>query len=130
MTTSISFPYTIDNTGKVTSVTSTGKLYVDRVLTLLSTNVGQRPMLPQYGVDWSTAIFENDGDSTGAITQAITLAVSKWIPEVSISSIEIGNASPDGIKDVTIGLILPDNSLYTLAVNTALFNYDGTITRL
>ena len=130
MTTSISFPYTIDNTGKVTSVTSTGKLYVDRVLTLLSTNVGQRPMTPSYGVDWSTAIFENDGDSDTAISQAITVAVAKWIPEVTISSIEIGSSNTDGVKDVTIGLNLPDNSLYTLAVNTGLFNYDGTITRL
>jgi len=130
MTTSISFPYTIDNTGKVTSVTTIGKLYVDRVLTLLSTNIGQRPMTPSYGVDWATAMFENDGDADLAITRAITLAIGSWIPEVSVANIEIGSASADGTTSVNIGLNLPDNSLYTLTVNTALFNYDGTITRL
>jgi len=42
----ISFPFTLDPFGKTTSTTDQRKIYQDKVLTLLSTAVGERPMRP------------------------------------------------------------------------------------
>ena len=130
MNTSLSYPYTIDPAGVVTNTVTVTKLYLDRVVTLLSTNVGQRPMTPTYGVDWSTSLFENDGDFTAAVTQAIKVAVATWIPEVTVTSITISNDELNGINTVLLGVQLPDDTVANLTINPGLFTYDGTVTRI
>ena len=129
MTVSLSFPYTIDTAGTVTPATSNTKIYIDRVLTLLSTNIGQRPMMPDYGVDWSGALFENDYLAEPAITQAITVAVSKWVPAVTVKDIKYGTIGIDGKELVTIYLGLPDDTVATIAVNSGTLNFNGSIER-
>jgi hypothetical protein len=130
MNTSISFPYAIDPVGTVTNTVTVTKLYLDRVVTLLSTNVGQRPMNPTYGVDWSTSLFENDGNFSAAVSQAIKVAIATWIPEVSVISISITNDELNGINTVSLGVQLPDDTVANLTINPGLFTYDGTVTRI
>ena len=130
MITSVSFPYTVDPVGVVTNTITVTKLYLDRVVTLLSTNVGQRPMTPAYGVDWSTALFENDGNFKNAVTQAIKVAVATWIPEVSVTSVQISTDELNGINTVSLGVHLPDDTVANLTINPGLFTYDGTVTRI
>lgn len=128
MTVSISYPYTIDpNTGIVISTGATTKIYLDKVVTLLSTVVGQRPMTPTYGVDWSSAIFENEGDIQAAASQAIKQAIAKWIPGVSVGSISFIDGGSSGVQTINLALNLPDNTTANLAVNSNIINYDGTI---
>lgn len=129
MITSIDYPYSIDPNGIVTATEDPTKLYLDRILTLLSTNVGQRPMTPEYGVDWSTALFENDGQAKLAISQAINLAVSKWLPEVTVQKIDINSAGPEGIENVVLYVKLPNDTVTNMTINAGTFNYDGIITR-
>lgn len=127
MTLSISYPYTLDSNGVVTSTVDATKIYLDKVITLLSTNVGQRPLLPTYGVDWSKALFENDSDAKKAVPQAIRLAVAQWLPEVTINDVIIMSNNYDGIQNVNILLTLPDNTTSSLVINSGTFNYDGII---
>jgi len=126
VTTSIAYPYTIDPNGLVSATSNSTKLYLDKVLTLVSTYMGQRPMMPDYGVDWSGALFENDNVARVAIP--IRGAVAKWIPEVQVSDVNINFDELEGIENVTLGLLLPDNTFSTLNINTATFNMDGTVT--
>ena len=128
MTSSISYPYTISPDGLVKSTANSTKLYLDRVLTLVSTYTGQRPMMPDYGVDWSQALFENDYEAKNAIPAAIKGAVSKWIPEIEVTSCDLKFSELDGIEYVTLGLALPDDTITTMSINTATFNMDGTVT--
>lgn len=128
MSSAINFPFTFDTFGVLNTTTESNKLYLDRVLTLLSTNVGQRPMLPEYGVDWGVALFENEGDAKAATPAAIRAAISRWIPDVDVKSITMQDQQ-DGIEYVNIQLVLPDNTVTTLPVSTATFNLDGTVLR-
>ena len=128
MTTSIRYPYTIDPNGLVTSTVTSTRLYLDRVLTLVSTYKGQRPMMPAYGVDWSGALFENDNEARVAIPVAIREAVAKWIPEVEVSTVDIKFSELDGIENVTLELVLPGDTVTTMDINIATFNMDGTVT--
>jgi len=128
MTASINYPYTIDpDTGAVQVVNSTAKIYLDKVVTLLSTNIGQRPMTPTYGVDWSSAMFENQGESQAAIHQAISQAIAKWIPGVTVAAMSISGSGLSGTETISLTLNLPDSTTTTLAVNSNILNYDGTI---
>jgi phage baseplate assembly protein W len=125
----ISFPYTIGSQGIVQNTTSAAKIYLDRVLTLLSTYVGQRPMLPTYGVDWSKSLFENDSDARIAIPLAISEAIANWIPEVSVTSVDFAGENFNGTENVIVSLKLPDDTLTSLTINTGTINYDGIMTR-
>ena len=129
MSTAISYPYNIDAYGVVKYSTDINKIYTDRVLTLLSTNVGQRPMLQDYGTDLAGALFENQGNFQAAVNQAIRQAIARWIPDIDISDIKIGDIGQDGHADVTVTLTLPTSTLTSLTVSTSSFNADGTITR-
>jgi len=124
----INFPFSLDTFGVLTTTVTANKIYLDRVLTLLSTNMGQRPMLPDYGVDWKTSLFENEGDAKIAIPAAIRSAIVRWIPDVQVNNIKMQDQQ-DGIEYVTLELILPDNTIATLPVNKATFNIDGMVTR-
>ena len=124
---SIKYPFTTQSNGIVQTTDSSAKIYLDKVTTLLSTNVGQRPMLPTYGVDWSLALFENDGDVELALPRAINAAISTWIPSISVESINVEPDYLNGTENVTINLKLPDNTLTSLTINSSVINYDGTI---
>ena len=128
MNKAISFPYTISPAGVAQYTESSAKIYLDRVLTLLSFYVGQRPMEPTYGVDWSRTLFENNSDARIAIPIAISEAVSKWIPQVSVTSVDFAGENIDGTENVIVSLKLPDDTLTSLTINTATINYDGTTT--
>jgi len=128
MSRAISFPYTISPSGVTQYTESTAKIYLDRVLTLLSFYVGQRPMLPTYGVDWSRTLFENNSNARIAIPIAISEAVSRWIPQVSVTSVDFAGENIDGTENVIVSLKLPDDTLTSLTINTATINYNGTTT--
>ena len=128
MSSAINFPFTLDNDGVLVATTNANKIYLDRVLTLLSTNVGQRPMLPEYGIDWTVALFENEDDAKAATPSALTAAISRWIPDVKVSKVTMQDQQ-NGIEYVNIELVLPDNTIATLPINTATFNLDGTVIR-
>ena len=129
MTSAISYPYTIDIFGNAKASTDTVKIYLDRVLTLLSTNIGQRPILQDYGTDVMRALFENDNNISLAIDQAVRRAIARWIPEIEVESITVGQVDREGNATVVINLIMPDNSLTSVSLSSATFNIDGTVTR-
>jgi phage baseplate assembly protein W len=85
-------------------------------------------MMPDYGVDWSGALFENDNEARVAIPIAIRGAVAKWIPEVQVSKVNVNFDELEGIENVTLELLLPDDIVTTLNISTATFNMDGTVT--
>jgi len=123
----ISWPYTYSPSGVVATTTDSAKIYLDRALTLLSTNIGQRPMLPSYGVDWSKSFFEHDGNARVAIESAIRSSVAVWLPQIKVSSVEFIFDNNSGVESVKVNLILPDNTTASLPINLATLSTDGTI---
>lgn len=85
-------------------------------------------MLPKYGTDVLRALYENDNQLELSINQAVKQAVGIWLPEISVNEITVTLPNEDGFCTVTILVELPDSTLTTLSVSTAIFNIDGTIT--
>lgn len=127
MSVSINYPYTFLSDGTTQTTEDYGKIYLDRLLTLLSTNKGQRPMLPEYGTDVFTALFENDNKVDAAIRSAVNAAVKIWIPEININSITITLPDSNGISSVLIEVILPNGAVTTTTISSALIYSDGTV---
>lgn len=126
---SISYPYTLDPFGVATVTSDQAKIYQDRILTLLSTAKGERPMRPTYGTDISRALFENQGSVNPAIRTAITSAMSQWIPEVSVDEIIISGIEENGQVLVSLNVTLPDYSSMSMKVFSSTLNPDSTLTR-
>jgi phage baseplate assembly protein W len=125
----ISYPFTLDPFGKTTSTTDQRKIYQDRVLTLLSTAVGERPMRPTYGTNMAVAMFENQGNVEEAINQAIRSAVSTWIPELTVEKINVKNFLDTGAVTVEVNVTLPDFTEDSITVVSTTLNPDATTTR-
>jgi phage baseplate assembly protein W len=125
----ISFPFTLDPFGKTASTTDQRKIYQDRVLTLLSTTVGERPMRPTYGTNIATAMFENQGNVEKAINDAIRSAISKWIPELTVNNIFLKGFLDTGAVTVELNVSLPDFVEDNITVVTTTLNPDATTTR-
>lgn len=133
----ISYPFTLDAIGVLGTTDLVSKIYEDRLLTLLSTQVGQRPMRPTYGIDLSRAFFENEyivdgGNVTTfkkAVTEAIRNAAQTWLPDITIDDVIVGNPSIDGIASLEILITVPGSISTSLNTTTAIFGNDGTITR-
>jgi phage baseplate assembly protein W len=125
----ISYPFTLDPFGVVESTENQTKIYQDRVLTLLSTAVGERPMRPTYGTDVARAMFENQTDAKKAIDQAIRKAISTWIPEVDVDSVNVTTFDDSGKVGVEVNIILPDFTSTTINVLSTTLNPNGSTTR-
>ena len=125
----LSFPFTLDPFGVAKTTTDQTKIYTDRIVTLLSTAIGERPMRPTYGTDIATAMFENQGLVQKAIRQAIIKAVGIWIPEVTIEQVNIGDVEDTGQVRVELIVTLPDYTSTRVNISTATLNPDATITR-
>ena len=125
----ISFPFTFDPFGVVETTSDQTKIYQDRVLTLLSTVKGERPMRPTYGTDVARAMFENQGDAKKAIDQAVRSAINTWIPEVEISAVNVFLADESGKVGVEVNVVLPDFTSTTINVLSTTLNPDATTTR-
>lgn len=127
MTVAIAYPFTLNGAGIVTATNSYNKIYVDRVLTLLSTNIGQRPMLQKYGTNLDQALFENDNRLDLAVKSAVMKAIRTWIPDVGVEQITVAPVDSDGVAAVDIVLRLPNNTTTGVSLTTASFNYNGTV---
>jgi phage baseplate assembly protein W len=125
----ISFPYTFDPFGVVDTSSDQTKIYQDRILTLLSTIKGERPMRPTYGTDVAKAMFENQGNAKKSIDQAIRSAISQWIPEVEIANVNVTLFDESGRVGVEVNVVLPDFTSTTVNILSTTLNPDASTTR-
>lgn len=121
----ISYPFALDDFGRVISTTDSKKIFLDRIITLLSTMAGQRPMRPAYGADLVKALYESGEDESEALEMAISKAISDWIPEVELQSIRIVPSEADGTSTVEVLVTLPDATTGTVSINSVVLFPDG-----
>jgi phage baseplate assembly protein W len=119
MPVAISYPFTLDNYGRVATTTDQHKMYMDRILTLLSTIAGSRVMRPEYGINHSLGAFQAGGNWDAGLREAIYSALSQWLPGVRVGSVTVTKPGQDGISRIEVAVTLPDLSDHTVSVNTS-----------
>jgi phage baseplate assembly protein W len=122
----IRFPFEIDKSGKIVSTTDSIKIYQDRVLTLLSTVVYQRPMMPQYGVDIARSLYETMDNMYASVGEAITRAMSYSLPYIKIKDVLIDlTSSIETGTNITVLIDLPNGSSSDVNVLSSTFLPSG-----
>jgi hypothetical protein len=129
----IAHPFSLDSLGRINTVDSmnpannNNKYMVDRLISLLSTSVYQKPLETAYGIDMSRALYENAGNFTQAVRDAVNRAISTLLPELTVVKLVVIPPDQSGKAYIDLEFSLPDGTTNTVTVTTNEFNKDGTI---
>jgi phage baseplate assembly protein W len=122
----IRFPFEFDKAGKIVSTTTDTKIYQDRVLTLLSTVVYQRPMMPEYGVDIARSLYETLDNMYASIGESISRAMAYSLPYIKLKDVQIDLTSPiETGTNVTVLIELPNGSANDVNILSSTFFPSG-----
>ncbi|MCK9273161.1 GPW/gp25 family protein [Candidatus Gracilibacteria bacterium] len=85
----ISIPLTENSTTFFSQTFTTLDQYKTNIINLIMTAKGERRMFPTYGSNLKKRIFEQGVNLEETLKNDIVSAISEWMPEVTIVSIEV-----------------------------------------
>jgi phage baseplate assembly protein W len=123
----ISLPFGFNESGGISFTTDIKKIWQDRVVIAVMTSLGERVMQPTYGSDVKLATFENIENATVVIKQAITIAFSRWLSQLSLTDVKAVFDESESTLNIEVtynyGAALDD----TVTIKTAILNRSGEI---
>lgn len=118
----ISFPFTIDTRGSVAMTTDPRKIWLDRVRAVVSTQIGDRVMRPEFGTDTLNAVLGMDGVERDPLERALRAAFSAYLPALALTDVSV-SSDGDGLLTVNITYTLPNRQ----EVSTIVTFQDGSV---
>lgn len=102
MSTELLTPFQLTPSGAIAVTTDPGVQAQQHVTSLVSTNPGDRVMLPGYGVPLAALVFaSNDPVVVATIERDVTTALAQWEPSVIVNSV-----SPAAGQDPSQGVAM------------------------
>ena len=97
---------------------------------LLLTRIGERYNNPTYGTELLNIIFQPNVEELKAdIIDIITIAVNRWLPEITLERIDVVTAESDPVMQhdvkITINFSVNTDQLYNLVITA---NENGQLT--
>lgn len=98
----ISYPFSIDNQGRVAVAKTPRKVWIDRVRSVLSTQVGDRVMRPTFGLDSLSAVLNVGTPAEKSIEEQIRDAFLKQLPALTLNRVSsyVDTSSSTTVVDV------------------------------
>jgi len=129
MATSIAFPFTLDNGGRIRTSNDYTDLYMGKIRSVISTAVLQKPMDPLFGFDMGRSLYENMGSFLPAVREAIYRAINGYLPEINIVDIQFVPIQDADYPQYTANILvsLPNGADGSIAINSSIFSSNGTI---
>ena len=124
----ISYPFSIDERGKIAVAPTARKVWVDRVRAVLSTQVGDRVMRPDFGLDSLSSIFNEGSPAEQSIQAQISDAFTRFLPQLSLVRVRADEDPVSGVTEVDVVFTNPDNSETTtnLSLRDGSYNFNST----
>lgn len=97
----ISLPFSLDAYGRITSTESQQKIFSDRVLSVIGTNLKERVMLVEFGTKITSYLYGSIEKAISSIPAEIEQAFAKFLPTLTYSNTNI-------IYDEQTGTLLLD----------------------
>src|ERR1700691_601284 len=103
----IIYPFALNSDGSVATTTDPNVQINQHIQSLVSTQPGERVMLPLYGVNTFRQLFAPDGDiATSVLVNEVTTAMQTWEPNVNVVDIVAvpvaGSQYPGGTAAVEV----------------------------
>lgn len=123
----ITMPFSIDNSGGIGYTESLEKIWQDRVLLAVMTNLGDRVMRPNFGGTVGASLFENINDAIALIRQSVQITFGKWLQQLSLISV-VGVVGSDSYLTIQIFYNLKNSSQeQSVTIKTAILSRSGDI---
>jgi len=111
----------------VTSTTDLRKIWQNRVFLVLTTRLGERVMMPDFGSNLHKAVFENSVTAAEIAKDSVTTAFSKWLLELNLKEINPSFDSNTNTLIVNVVYGLPNGEIDSVTINTGIFNRSGDL---
>lgn len=126
MSTAISLPFQFDDTGSIATTADSAKIWQDRVIMVVMTDLGERVMRPTYGSDTPKAMNETVTDALSLIRQSVTVAFSRWLTDLTLIDVIGSIDKTDGYLVIQIRYkYRTTNNEQSVTIKTAVFNRSG-----
>lgn len=123
----LSVPFRIGPTGGVQVVSNTAELIGQRVLDFIVTNHRERLMLPEYGANLATIVFDlTDSLVVHDTINGITPRLAAAVPEIQIVGI---TALPDAIQPSQLNIEVSYTIKPFTDVRSVVTKLDGVVTQ-
>jgi phage baseplate assembly protein W len=123
----ISLPFGFNESGGISFTTDIKKIFQDRVTMVVMTSLGERVMQPSFGSDAKLATFEGIENAKVTIRQAISVAFSRWLPQLALIAVEAYFDEAESTLNIEVtynyGAALDD----TVTIKTAILNRSGEV---
>jgi uncharacterized protein len=131
MSTEIAIPFSLLSPQGTVAVTSSPEVQTGQhVDSLVSTNPGERAMIPGYGVPLIASMFKDtDSVATEVVNDVIT-AMKTWEPSVTVANVSVipGQDTATGLVQVEVDYITPSSgNTNPAAISTATVLVGGTV---
>ena len=92
-TTGLGFPFTINNLGRVATLSGNDNLHA-RIIQVLMTAPGERVNLPEFGCGLRELVFDPNNEILAAATEfTVNKALQQWLgDEILVQSVDISHA--------------------------------------
>jgi phage baseplate assembly protein W len=107
MPTEMTYPFALNTDGSIATTADPNVQINQHIESLVSTQPGERVMLPAYGVNTFGQLFAPDNDvATAALINDVTAAMQTWEPNVNVVDIATvpvpGDFYPGGTTGIEI----------------------------
>ena len=82
----LTLPFSLDAYGRVSTTVSQQKIFADRVLSVVGTNIRERVMLPSFGTKITAYLWESIERTVSAIPLEVEQAFGKFLPNLTYSN--------------------------------------------
>lgn len=129
MSKALSLPFHFDvASGGLASTTDQAKMWQDRVIVTVMTNLGGRVMRPTFGSDAPKTVGHNLSDAVSIISQSVTVAFSRWLTDLDLLEVTGFTDSVDGYLVVQIKYkYRAQNINQTVNIKTAILSRSGDV---
>lgn len=123
----ISLPFSINATGQVTATTDERKIWADRVLSVLGTNIDERIFRPGFGTDIISSFFTNADSISTAVDREISRAFVKFLPDLIFVESTYLYDDFSGLVQIEVVYTLPNNNQDTVVLGSIYINKNAVI---
>lgn len=123
----ISLPFYINDSGSVEFSSNENKIWRDRVFLVLMTLIDERVMVPSFGSEIKTTIFENESFAREIVNATVTQAFGSWLTELTLLNVNTELDVQTMQLQITINYRLPSLAQDTITLLTGTFTRSGDL---
>jgi phage baseplate assembly protein W len=112
----IVLPFSINSFGRVTDTTEMSKIWADRVRSVIGTALRERVMLPDFGTDIPSSVFETTEEADSQIQTEVIRAFNEQLSALTLDEVSSTFDEFTGVMNVDITYALPNDEV----VNTSI----------